>query len=179
MNLLANGDWELGWDGSWLIYPSYLGNYAVALTGDGIYNSQTGATFTAYDGTQALKVYGQFTGYENETPIYQEFVATEGTNYTFSGMAWMAGEDPIAGSTTYACLSIKYFDDFYNFYGSSDSGHIDINSTTNTWTALSVTSTAPVGATKVQAAVEYWHCVGSTGNCYDGGSVYFDSLVLE
>ena len=39
----------------------------------------------------------------------------------------------------------------------------------------------PVGATKVQAATEFWQCKGeAAGTCVDGnGAVYFDDLVLQ
>ena len=125
-------------------------------------------------------MYGQFTGYENETPIYQEFAAAAGETFTFSGMAWVAGEDSIAGSTTYAALALKYFDDAYNSYGSDESNQITASSAFDTWTELTVAGTVPAGATKVQAAIEFWHCFGDTsGSCYSGGSVYFDDLVLE
>lgn len=38
----------------------------------------------------------------------------------------------------------------------------------------------PEGFSIVQAAVEYWHCTGEVeGDCYDGGSVYFDDVVFS
>ena len=176
---LANGDFENGADGSWLIYPSNLTNYSYESTGSLLYNSTD--TFTAYDGITSLKVYGQWSGYANETPIYQEFAASAGDSFTFSGYAWMHHDDPLTAAHTYAYLSLKYFDNNYTFYGSSDSALFDVNQPVDTWTLLTVYGTVPAGATKVQAAIEFWQCAGqSGGGCQDGnGAVYFDDLVLQ
>jgi hypothetical protein len=93
----------------------------------------------------------------------------------------MHHDDPLTASHTFAYLSLKYFDDAYNYYGSSDSDHFDVTDPSDLWTLLSVTGTVPAGATKVQAAIEYWQCYGDTTYaCWDGnGAVYFDDLVLE
>lgn len=48
------------------------------------------------------------------------------------------------------------------------------------WVMLTATGVVPEGFSIVQAAVEYWHCTGEVeGDCYDGGSVYFDDLVFS
>lgn len=178
-SLLANDGFEGGWNGDWLIYPASLANYAIVHTGDPLYNSPD--LFTALAGTQSLKVYGQWTGTQNETPIYQEFAATAGDTLTFNGYAWMHHDDPLVATHTYAYLSLKYFDNSYNYYGSDDSVHFDANSPVDTWTWLEVVGTVPAGATKVQPAIEYWQCFGDTsGACWDGvGAVYFDELTLQ
>jgi len=90
----------------------------------------------------------------------------------------MAGEDAIGATDTYGFLALKYFDDSYSYYGMDESAHITYGSTTDSWTELTVTGTVPSGATKVQAVVEFMHCVGGS-SCYTGGSVYFDGLSVE
>ncbi len=178
-SMLSNGGFEEGGLGTWSIYPSGLTNYGISATGEGIYGSSTGATFAAAEGTYGLKVYGQFTGTQSETPIFQSFAATGGETHTFSGKAFMAAEDAITG-TTYATIALKYFDSSYNYYGTDEAAHIDSASAVDAWTDLTVTGTVPAGATIMQASIEYWHCFGDTSfSCYTGGSVYFDDLVLE
>ena len=181
VNLLANAGFET-YDGSalptdWLLYPPELINWAVLATGDGMYPDA--ATFTAYEGTNSLKIYGQFTGWANETPVYQEFEATEGQQYMLEGYAFMYSNDAFDGTQSHASLWFKYFDDSYNFYGLEESNVIDAASTPDTWTALTVSGTVPAGATKVQAGMSFWHCVDEAeGDCYEAGGVYFDDLLF-
>jgi hypothetical protein len=138
-----------------------------------------GPGFEAVEGTKAVKLYGVFTGYETETPIYQEFSVVEGDTYTFEGDAFIYSGDPIESAQTYGVLWLKYFNDEYTYFGNSASAALSVDAATDTWTQLSVTGIIPEGATKVQAAIEYWHCAGEAeGDCYDGGSVYFDNMSL-
>ena len=177
-NLLTNAGFEDGWDGNWLIWPTDLANYGIVATGDTIYASED--TFTAYEGSNSLKVYSTYYGVEYETPIYQQFSSvTAGTEYVFTGWAMHHADDPLTADHTYTYLSIKYFDDSYNYYGSSDSAHMTNASATGTWTELTATGTVPEGATIAQAAIEWWECVGEGEGCYTGiGGVYYDDLVF-
>jgi hypothetical protein len=176
-NMLMNPSFESGWDSTWLIFPGDRSNYAVIPNGESMYPE--GPAFAAFEGTQAVKLYGLFTGWESETPIYQEFPAVAGETYTFKGQAFIYSGDPIASAQTYGVLWLKYFDNDYNYYGNSASTALSMDAATDTWTELSVTGTVPEGATKVQAAIEYWHCAGEAeGDCYDGGSVYFDDMLM-
>ena len=176
-NILLNPSFESGWDGSWLIFPGDRTNYAVVENGESMYPEGPG--FEAVEGSKAVKLYGVFTGYETETPIYQEFSVVEGETYTFEGDAFIYSGDPIESAQTYGVLWLKYFNDDYQYFGNSASEALSVDAATDTWTQLSVTGIIPEGATKVQAAIEYWHCAGEAeGDCYDGGSVYFDNMSL-
>ena len=176
-NILLNPSFESGWDSSWLIFPGDRTNYAVVENGESMYPEGPG--FEAVEGTKAVKLYGVFTGYETETPIYQEFSVVEGETYTFEGDAFIYSGDPIESAQTYGVLWLKYFNDEYTYFGNSASAALSVDAATDTWTQLSVTGIIPEGATKVQAAIEYWHCAGEAeGDCYDGGSVYFDNMSL-
>ena len=135
------------------------------------------APFTAYEGVHSIKVYGQYTGGANETPVYQQFAATEGQEYALEGFAYMYSNDAFDGAQSHGSLWIKYFDDSYNFYGLQESARIDSSATTDSWTALTVTGTVPAGATIVQAGLSFWHCQEEAeGDCYEAGGVYFDDL---
>ena len=64
---------------------------------------------------------------------------------------------------------------------SSDSDWLDSKDTANTWMEMSVTGKIPAGATKAQAAIEFWQCAGdkSSGQCWDGnGAVYIDDMMF-
>ena len=180
VNLLANPGFESGVTGSggWLVFPGDRTNFYAMPTGEVLYNSTE--SFTALEGTTSLKLYGVWNGSANETPIYQEFVATEGETYTLSAQAWMHRDDPVLAAHTYGTLTLKFFDDSYTYFGGFDSTHFGASDAVDTWTPLSVTATVPAGATKVQACVQLWQCAGdTTGACWDGnGAVYFDSVSL-
>lgn len=178
---LANAGFESRAPGAttpdqWLIYPIALTNFAAEQTGAPIFNSP--ATFTAYQGDASLKVWGQFSGDENRTPIYQEFPVSAGDGFTLSGVAMTHPDDAIGGSNQ-AELRLLFFDDAYNLLASTSSAPLDASSPRGTWIPLDVTATAPAGATKVQASVEFLQCVGASANCYDAGSVYVDGLQLQ
>ena len=177
VNMLLNPGFEQAQDlTDWLIYPSDLGNWAVLANGDLMYPDDL--PFTAHEGANSLKLYGQYSGWENETPVYQEFTATPGEVYTFDGWGLMHGPDAIVGPQTYAALWIKFYDDSYTYYGAEESAvTFTEGSAVGTWTEMTVTATVPEGATKVQAAIEFWHCTGEAeGDCYEPGGVYFDQM---
>jgi len=158
----------------WLVFPKGLTNFESQYTGDAIFNSTN--TFAARTGTGGVKVFGLFTGSENETPLYQEFHdVVEGDSYTLSAWAITHSNDNLQGSSE-AFVSIKFFDAGFNFFGSADSATVIDNSTpVDTWTELTVTGTVPAGATIIQAALEYFQCRDDmSGSCFDEGSVYFD-----
>ncbi|NOY25737.1 MAG: hypothetical protein GXP62_07670, partial [Oligoflexia bacterium] len=152
-----------------------LENYLIINTGDTIYGSTD--TFTAPEGSKSLKVWGQFTGWANETPIYQSFAATTGQTYTLTGRIYQHPDDPIIGDQTYAALAVKFYTADYGDSDIHESDHFVSSSPTDAWVELTATGTVPDGFTIAQAAVEFMHCYGEAeGDCSDGGAVYFDEL---
>jgi len=181
-NLLANPgleEWPSeGLATGWLVFPGDRSNYTKFSTGDTMFNTED--TFTAYEGTSAIKLYGIYDGVETETPVYQEFSTTAGTTYTMSAWTYMHEADAIAAPDTYLSLQLKFFNDDYSAFDFVESDTIITStSATNSWEQLTVTGTVPEGFTKVQAAIEFWHCVGGTGDCYTGGGVYVDDVQLS
>lgn len=161
----------------WLVYPNYVTNYLSELSGSPIYNS--GESFTAHVGSRSLKMFGQFTGSENRTAVYQEFSALPGENHQLTVQAYSHSDDAIAGNNK-AVVSIKYFDSFYNLLAEFDSAALSANSQFSVWTELQCSGTAPNGTSIVQAVMKFVQCEGvSSGQCYDGGSVYFDAALFE
>ena len=163
----------------WLVFPSGASGYAHAISGEGIFNS--GALFTAFAGTGAVKVFGGFTGGENVLSIYQQLESVPaGSSVTFTGKGFTHADDKVSG-TNAAYLTVKYFDGGFGFLGETRSTSITNASPGSTWIDLSSSSTVPVGTVYTQAVVEYAQCVGAGAGgsgCYDGGSAYIDDLSL-
>jgi len=178
VNILTNEGFEDGTT-DWNIYPGENTNWYAMPTGETLYESKD--TFTAYEGSQSLKVWGTWSGWPNETSYYQELAAAEGQSFTFNGFAWMHDGDPILASHTSTVLSIKFFDAHWGLLDWPQSAPMDMNSATSAWTELSVTGTAPAGTVLAQAVISMFQCTGDTseGNCWDGnGAVYYDDLMF-
>jgi hypothetical protein len=159
----------------WAVYPPDRTQWGSSLTGDTLGSG----SFTALEGAAALHVMGADTGAENETAIYQTFDPVAGATYTFTGSAYMPADQAIAEAHSYAMLQIKMFNSSWGMVDSFDSAWVDMGSTTETWIALEVSGDASSSVVYVQAAVEFWQCVGETAACVGGeGTVYFDDLSL-
>lgn len=178
-SLVSNPGFEMWPDAglatSWLVFPGDRTNFARISTGDAMFN--TSETFTAYEGSSAIKLFGIFDGVETETPIYQEFSTSVGRTYSMSAWTYMHEADAIAAADTYVSLQLKFFNDDFSMFEFVESEEIvTAGSPTNTWRELTVTGTIPDGFTRVQAAIEFWHCVGATSDCFTGGGVYVDDV---
>jgi len=165
---------------NWLVFPGGSGNWAAAISGEGVFGSAE--LFTAFDGTGALKMFGTFSGGENVTSVYQQLTGVAaGSEVNLSGWAFTHNDDHVSG-TTQAYLTVKFFDAGFGFLGESRSAAIDAASPGSTWTELTASGVVPAGTTYVQGVAEYAHCVGAGApgaGCYDGGSIYFDALDLS
>ena len=180
VNLLSNPGFEDGFT-DWLIYAADQDNYAVVSTGEVLFNSTD--TYTAPEGTQSLKLYGEWLdgGLENDTAVYQELTATAGSTYTLSASGWHHSDDPLTATHTYAQVELKFYSaDYAELLGEAESDPITKDSATGTWHTLTAEGTAPDDAEIVQAVLIFWQCAGEDAGCYDGnGGVYFDSFSLS
>ncbi|MBX2800159.1 MAG: hypothetical protein KTR31_20945 [Myxococcales bacterium] len=188
-NLLVNGDFESDDGGTpprptdflTFVVTGGVANAETAVTGDAIYNSKD--TFTAHGGKKGMKLFGQFTGGESFTAVFQEWTTgwKAGTSFELTGWAFVSSDDPPVG-TNEAYLFAKFFEDNVNFnlVRFDQSAIINNSSTTDKWVELNISGTVPKGTGFVQFGVEYRNCVGSKqgSGCYDGGGVFFDDLVL-
>ena len=98
----------------WWVYPPELTNFYHTMEGDLIYNDTLGAngenTVSVLEGDRALKMWGQFTGAENYTSIYQETGAVEeGTEMYIGAWAMTAMDNKITGGNTFF-VAVNYFD---------------------------------------------------------------------
>ena len=175
--LLENGGFEsysAGSDGVnrpdvWEVYPTERTNWS------SIDNTQQ--DFVALEGNAALMVWGADTGSENEIAVYQTFDPVIGATYTLTGSAWMPSTDPVIDDHTYALLQVKMFNSSWGMVDSFESTAIDLNTSADTWVALSATGSASSSVAYVQAAVQLWQCVDQSESCTGGtGTVVFDDL---
>ena len=171
----------------WIVYPSGSLNYVSMLTGEALYDASTQAEsttefFTANEGSASVKMWGNWSGWPNETSVYQELSgAFDNKSYELSAKAMQSSIDPILQAHTYGALTIKFFNDSYALLGIVESAQVTAGGTADSWIHLSVQGTAPAGTTKVQGVLTYWQCKddASGGNCWDGnGAVYFDDIQL-
>ena len=166
------GDWPVPIE--WETYPEAPWNWAAVHTGAELYNAP-GVLYNAPQGEVSLKIWGAFSGSENYTRAFQEFDGVSaGEQFTFSAWAWMHSADQIQAPDTEAYFELSFFDDSYDFYGSTRSAKFTFGSPVDTWRYLETVGTVPLGATKVIASVTFAQCLGQGGGCWTGGAVYFD-----
>ena len=179
LNLLSNPGFEDGF-ADWLIYTADQDNYEIVATGDTLFNSTD--TFAAPEGSQSLKLYGEWLdeGVENDTAIYQETTATAGSVYTLSATGWHHEDDPLTATHTYAQLELKFYSEGYGeLLGEAESDPITKDSATGTWHELTAKGTAPTDSAILQAVLIFWQCKAQDPGCFDGnGGVYFDEFAL-
>ena len=182
-NVFHNAGFEAGTE-TWGFYPDY--DYAIATTGEGIYNSE--ALFTAYAGEKAFKMWASWTGMENNIfKVFEGADAAAIAGQTFELSAnMMTHVDDQLGEGTHAKLVAKYFgpgiinDDgtqgpwWENFLFMDESEYLlGSNTTANEWTEYSVTTTVPADAFHIE--------MGFTvkKDADGGGSAYVDNLIAD
>ena len=172
---VRNGGFEDDFS-DWDIYPTSLNNYMIVTSGDAIYEAAIGGnsstvTFTAAEGSKAIKVYGTIDA--ATTPIYQEFeVSTAGLNLSMSAKLYVSSLDPLATGNS-ASIKFKAYDELYTEppLGEATSDIIDHSSEKDTWHERNVDFEVPAGTVHLQAILEYNDSVQS-------GAVYFDDVSL-
>jgi hypothetical protein len=159
---------------NWTLYGASWGNYA--------------AVSTAHGGSVAFKVFGQFTGGYSYSGIYQDKPSGPGAVYSADGWVFSPSGDHIVGGNT-AWLEVAFKDGSGNNLALFRSGNIDTSTPTDTWFDMVITNqfnpstftligttnslTAPPGT----ASVRYQVVFQQPAN--DGGSLYFDDLILD
>lgn len=173
---------------TWSQFPTAGVSKNIVTNGTGVYNAtlqqvDPTATFSAYAGSTALKVYGQnyyaggvWQGPSQTGTVYQSFLTTDttslavGTAIHARAVAKVYGVDPLTGGTTFN-FGFKYLN--------SANGEISRNVTTLTastdtpdsWVALTANGTIPVGTAKIELVSEFIQNAAT-----DGGSVYLDEV---
>ena len=127
-NLLSNPGFESGLQG-WTGYGDLIGN---TLAGD--INS-----LPVYNGTNVFKVYGQFTGSDNYSGLYQDLPAGAGQAFSASARALTPANDQIAGANS-AWIEVTFRDAAAHMLSLYRSASIDPASPPGLWLPLAVTN---------------------------------------
>ena len=168
-NMLANPGFETGDFTGWQHYEnSYIETW----------NAEW--CLAPYEGDFLVKMYGNFWGSFNVTPIFQEFVAIPGMEFTMTTMAKQCTIDPmLGGGAPDACwvvMKIAFFDAVEEIGGAEvticdGTGAFPLD----TWYSNTVTGVAPEGTIKVQALILYLQPADN----WDPGAVHVDNLTFE
>src|SRR6185436_11169512 len=95
-NALANPGFESGSLANWTTYGAHT-------LLENIRN------LPVHDGTNVFRVYGQFSGSENYSGIYQDITAASGQTFTTNGWVFTPSWDQIAGANT-AWIEVSFRD---------------------------------------------------------------------
>ena len=178
-NILPNGDFEdvyeagNGWQfyaTDWIWYPTYAVNHHVELTGNYIYGSYI--PFEAFDGDYSLKLWGQFSGAENQTAYYQTFTDLEpGTEIHAEAMLMSHQDHWIGNGSNTVTVFASYWDAEWGFIGRDDSEVFSGADEYNMWHERGVDAVVPEGVSYVNIGLEFSQIDDS-----QGGSVYIDNM---
>ena len=156
--ILLNPGFESDFE-NWSVWPENLTNYSVV-------------TEPVLHGNHSLKLFGQNSGTTNSIAVYQSFNPSQGDEFTFSGYAYSASDDPISGDNS-AFFELTFFDANWNILGEQPvSSSITSSSPTDQWIPLTVSGTAPTGVVSFNVAMIFKQIDD------DSGSVFFDDLDL-
>ncbi len=188
-NVLANPGFETGSVSGWNPYGSAF----VESTNNTYFNggNPVGASnVLTHSGTFAFKTFGSFNGVPNNTNgVYQDALTGPGSVWSATGFALSHVQDFIGGENL-AWLQVAFVDSSNNVLTMYRSIFIDPTVTPSIWNQLDVTNqvdptsigtvlntvttfSAPPGTARVRYAVVFVQPAS------DGGSVYFDDLVLN
>jgi beta-glucanase (GH16 family) len=185
-NLLVNPGFEINALSGWQSYGA---------------NNYSENDSHARSGTNYYKVYGQFTGSDNYTGLYQEIAATPGNTYSAEGWAFSLSSDGIHGQDQ-IWIEVTFRDVALNtvaLYRSPIVSGGNIGSfggldqwfklpITNAWSftnsggvpiAIAITNTSSTLTAPPGTAVVRYQTVFHQGPDNANGSMYFDDLSLD
>ena len=162
------------------MWPTTLTNFSHMTDGDSIYVDSSEALgpneLEVYEGDRALKMWGQSTGAENHTAIYQQIGAVEEGQEMYVGAWAMSHSDgPLTGGTAFF-VAINWLASDFTFIRQDqsvwlDSTYINENDLDwNEWHYMDVHGVAPAGVAHVQLQLTFYQPAG-----YATGSVYVDA----
>ncbi len=183
-NVLVNPGFEQGLTG-WTAYGAggNLESQSYFYFNGG--NPAGASNVLVYQGTQVQKVFGQFTGGQNYSGVYQDVPTGAGSVWAATAKFLTHQQDQIgvwSGTGTNQCwLEVTFRDAGANVLAGYQSPIVDNSSPTNAWLSMTVTDgsggtqlTAPAGTAFVRLQEVYYQPYG-----YAGGSVYADAMVLD
>lgn len=139
-------------------------------------NVQTHNEATALDGSETLKLYGQFNGSQNYSGIGQGISVVAGDSIAAEASALIRAADDLVGGNT-AFMKFDYYSDFGGkfgtpeYVGSSDSVTLGDASTANdVWLDHSLTDTVPAGAVEARLVFVF------SQPANEGGAIHIDDV---
>ena len=128
-NLLSNPGFETGTLADWTAFGNSRGNVGI----------QNIANRPVHNGTNLLKVYGQFNGSLNQSGIYQDVSASAGQSFAANGWLLTPSDDAIAG-TNAAWMEISFRDAATNVLSLYRSAYVTTNTPPGLWLNFAVTN---------------------------------------
>lgn len=144
--------------------------------GDSLINNVSSGNENVDEGTEALKLFGQFNGQQNYSGIEQGISVSAGDEIRATARAFINSADSIAGSGNRVFFKIDYYSELYGLFGaseyiSSDSIVLADGTTQNdAWLDNELLSTAPAGAVEARLAIVFEQ------NNNAGGAVFVDDV---
>jgi hypothetical protein len=162
--LMVNGSFETPGPG-FVLFDSWE-NYGNVFENDPMEN-------TAHDGAVSAKMFGQFSGSQNDQVLLQTVTGiSESTTYTLSAYTQQLSTDPV-GDGNLILLQLN----FQNAAGANletiDVVAMDSSTPLDTWELVEATGIAPVGTTQILVAVLHLQLDGLAG-----GASHWDSVSL-
>lgn len=127
------------------------------------------------DGTDSLKIYGQFNGAENYSGVQQGISVEPGDRLSATAKAMVLSSDDLAGGNR-VVMKFDYFTEMGALFGTpqylgSDEIQIADAATTNDfWHSHELTGTAPPGAVEARLAFVF------VQPDFDGGAIHIDDV---
>ena len=172
----------------WSQFPAEGVSKNLVINGDALYNAALAgpdptATFTAFSGSRAIKVYGQnfyvggtWQGPSQTGTLLQSFRLAD-TAGLETGLALHAraaarvySVDPLTGGSTFR-FGFKYLDAAANEIGRDVTTITAGSAKLDTWVALVANGTIPTGADRVELITEFVQNAST-----DAGAVYLDDI---
>ncbi|MDX2131836.1 MAG: hypothetical protein SFY69_07275 [Planctomycetota bacterium] len=122
-------------------------------------------------GSVACKMFGNFTGGENASGVFQDFAASPGQTWTGSAFAGTVANDRV-GPGNFAVLNIEWRDATNQLISFDTASAVTEASPTNTWLPVTVQGTAPAGT--VVARIVLLHIQPA----FSGGAVWWDDVTF-
>lgn len=140
-----------------------------------------------HNGSNVYKVYGQFSGVENVTGIYQDRPASPGQTFTASGWAFTPNNDKIAGANS-AWMEVSFRNASAAALATYRTALVTANSPGSIWMKLAVTNQLDIANSSVIGSVTNLVAPSNTSFvryqvvfrqlANAGGAVLFDDLKL-
>ena len=177
-NALANPGFEVGGLANWTTYGNLIGNTLLGSSNN----------LPVHSGSNAFKVYGQFSGAENYSGVFRDTATVSGTTYTASGWALTPSGDQIAGGNT-AWIEVSFRDPSANVLSLYRTALISSNTPASVWINLAVTNQInPANSAVIGSVINLVAPAGTTVARYRvvfrqpvtaAGAVLFDDLNLS